>query len=125
MRIHLLPIVEPGTYHGRFLGAKQAYHDEFGAGIRWDWKIDQGEYAGATVSRTTQDVASAKNACGQFLELVSGLTLDSAVMYDTDEWIGQTGAVVVEASPTGEGVRVASFTSDGGRSDVDGGSPSF
>ena len=112
MKIPLLPTVEPGTYHARLLGVTETQHDEYGPGARWDFEIDQGEHAGTTVSRTTQHVATQQNACGRFCEMVSGLPLKAAVKHSSDQWNGSSGRIVVESSPTGDGVRVKSFSRD-------------
>ena len=64
------------------------------------------------MSRTTKDEASVNNACGKFWTMISGLSLEDAITHDTDEWIGDGGMIVVEDSPSGEGVRVAQFIRD-------------
>ena len=115
MKIRILPKVEPGAYQGKFLGTTETSHDDYGDGARWDFEIVDGKYAGATVSRTTKTVASGQNSCGAFCEMVSGLPLEAAAEHDIDEWSGQLGTIVVEPSPAGDGVRVASFSRDDAR----------
>ena len=112
MKIKSLPQVEPGDYHGTFLGAAPTSHKDYGAGIKWDFRIDDGFHAGAIVRRTTGDTASAKNTCARFAEMVSGFRLQDAVTFDTDDWIGVTGKITVEHSPSGESMRVAKFVRD-------------
>lgn len=103
MRINGKKQVEPGSYPGEFREVQDSFHDEYGAGLRWVFCISNGEI----ISRITQPTASAKNSCGQFLEMVSGLPIHEAMKHDTNEWSGQPGTIVVEAA--GENVRVAKF----------------
>jgi hypothetical protein len=112
MKMNLVQNVEPGTYHGSFEGVAITSHEEYGPGVRWNFRIDEG---GALVSRTTKGEASPRNTCGKFWEMVSGLPLEDAITHDSDEWIGHTGEIVVENSPSGDGVRVAQFTKHPGQ----------
>ena len=112
MKMSLLPNVEPGRYHGTFAGVTETSHPEYGPGARWDFEIDDGEHAGATVCRTTKTVASKSNTCGNFWEMVSAMPLDDAINRDTDEWVGTPGTIVVERSPAGDSMRVVEFLRD-------------
>ena len=112
MRMKTRPGVRPGTYHGFFSDAAPTSHDDYGPGIRWDFQIDEGTCAGATVSRTTKDIASPANTCGKFWQMVSGLDFEAAAQCDTEEWTGATGTIEVEQSPSGDSVRVATFIRD-------------
>ena len=112
MKISQVPEIEPGTYHGKFVRVAETTHDEYGPGARWDFEIDEGPYAGAIVSRTTKPVASNRNTCGAFCEMVAALPVEAAIQHDTDNWVGVRGTVVVERSPSSDAVRVAQFTRD-------------
>lgn len=106
MKLSFPKQVKPGEYEGKFVGLSETSHPEYGAGVRFDFRIDK---TGAVVSRTTQRAPTLTNTCGRFLEYVSGLPLSDAVEGDTDDWIGAQGIIVVEASPAGESVRVTNF----------------
>ncbi len=112
MKMGFVTQIKPGTYHGTFAAVTRSLHQDYGEGARWDFRIDQGESGGAIVSRTTKDVASKKNTCGQFWKMVSGLSFEAAIKHDTDEWLGVPGAIVVEKAPSGDSVRVVKFTRD-------------
>ena len=109
MKMGFITQVPPGTYLAVFMGVKPTTHKEYGSGVRWDFRIDDGEHAGAIIGRTTKDVASKKNSCGKFFEMVSGLSFKTAIKHDTDEFVGNVGTIVVERQPSGEGVRVVEF----------------
>lgn len=109
MKMGFITQVPPGTYPAVFAGVKPTTHKEYGSGVRWDFRITDGEHAGAIVGRTTKDVASKKNSCGKFFEMVSGLAFKAAIQNDTDEFVGNVGTIVVERPPSGEGVRVVEF----------------
>ena len=114
MKMGLLLQVPPGTYHATFADVTKSSHEEYGPGVRWDFRLDNdnGDYSGVIVCRTTKDIASENNSCGKFLEMVSGMSLVDAVQYDTSEWLDVGGSVIVEKAPSGDGVRVAEFVRD-------------
>ena len=112
MKMRTQTRVPPGTYHGTFAGLADTEHQEYGPGLQWMFEIDQGEFAGKTVRRTTDSVATKTNLCGSFWEMVSGLPFQEAKEHDSDDWLGHTGTIVVERSPSGDGVRVGQFTRD-------------
>ena len=58
--------VPTGSYQATFEGVEATSHDEYGPGIRWRFRIEEGEHAGQFVSRTTKDVATLNNLCGDF-----------------------------------------------------------
>ncbi len=109
MKMAFIIQIPPGTYHAVFAGVKPTSHKEYGSGVRWEFRIDDGEYSGAVVSRTTKDVASKRNSCGKFFGMVTGLSFKAAIKHDTDEFVGCVGKIVVERPPSGEGVRVVEF----------------
>ena len=112
MRMQLYTQIEPGTYRGHFKGVTQTLHEEYGDGVRWDFTINDKNMGEVSVSRTTKAVASNRNSCGKFLEMVSGLILKAAINHNTDEWLGTAGTILVESAPSGDGVRVAQFIRD-------------
>lgn len=109
MKMSLTKRVKPGKYAAAFLGVHESHHEEYGSGARWEFRIEEGEFAGTVLSRTTKELASPKNTCGKFLEMVAGMPLEEAVQHDTDAWSGQPGVIIVEASPSGDTLRVAEF----------------
>lgn len=112
MKMQTQTAVPPGTYHGVFAGLVNTEHPDYGPGLQWLFEIDQGEFSGKTVRRTTDCVAKKTNKCGTFWEMVSGLPFEEAKEHDSDEWLGDAGTIVVERAPSGDGVRVARYTRD-------------
>ena len=51
-------------YLARFLGTKNSKHDEYGAGLTWEWKVASGEHAGETTAKTTGVDPTPGNYCG-------------------------------------------------------------
>ncbi len=123
MRINHVAEIEPGTYHGKLLRVVGTSHEEYGPGLRWDFEIDDGEHVGAVVSRTTKPVASKRNTCGAFCKMLSGLPIETAIEHDTDDWERVSGSIVIERSPSGEGIRVARFARDPSQSECAGNAP--
>ena len=112
MKMQTHTTVPPGTYHGVFAGLADTEHQDYGPGLQWRFEIDQGEFAGKTVCRTTGFAATNSNKCGTFWEMVSGLSLLEAKEHDSDEWLGDSGTIGVEQSVSSASVRVARFTRD-------------
>ena len=106
MKINQIPEVDPGSYPGKLVAVAETIHEQYGPGLRWDFELD----IGGIVSRTTKPDASNSNTCGAFCQMVSGLPLDEAIQSDTEDWVGVCGEILVENSPSGNGVRVARFT---------------
>jgi len=104
--------VPPGKYRATFKDARETTHAKYGPGACWTFVLGDGEHAGATVCRTTKTVATKSNTCGRFWEMVSGLPLDDAIKYDTDEWVNTPGMIVLEDAPEGDSMRVVEFVRD-------------
>ena len=112
MKLGISPQVPSGTHQATFEGVEATSHDEYGPGIRWRFRIDEGEYADKVVSRTTTDVATLNNLCGRFLAMVAGCSIQEACEQDTDAFVGVIGTIAVEPLTSGEGVRVSEFVRD-------------
>jgi hypothetical protein len=112
MKMGFVDHLTPGSYQATFDGVEPTLHDDYGSGVRWKFRIDEGEHAGVLVGRTTKDVATAKNSCGRFLAMVAGCSVHEAAEHDTDDLVGVSGTIVVEQSPSGQGVRVGEFVRD-------------
>lgn len=68
--------VPDGAYHAEFVDVV-TYEDPNGkypAGVRWYWRITQGDQQGKEVSRITGRSPSPKNACGAIIASLLGAT---------------------------------------------------
>ena len=112
MRMQMYTQIKPGRYPGRFRDVTDSLHEEYGEGVRWNFDISDKTHGEIPVSRVTKAIASHKNSCGKFWEMVSGLSLEAAIEHDTEEWSNTAGIVILEEMPIGDGVRVAQFIRD-------------
>jgi hypothetical protein len=70
--------VPVGNYRATFIGVKpQEANAERGypAGLRWEWRIDDGPQAGQTASRITGSQPTPRNGCGKILQGLLGRAL--------------------------------------------------
>jgi hypothetical protein len=98
-----------GVYKAAFNGMKQNTHPEFGPGVEWSFTIQEGEYAGQQISRTTAAAASPGNSAGRMVAAMTGRPLAQGEKVDFAAMKGKMFSVVVERG-TGAGTRVATAT---------------
>jgi len=98
-----------GAYSCTFEGIEEVNHHEYGPGWKWTFSVCKGEHDGAECYRTTKDSPTPKNSCGRFLAALSGTTPADGLCVDTDDFLGHFYTVMIEASPSGESTRIASF----------------
>jgi len=99
-----------GFYSAEFIGTEMAEHEEYGPGIRWKFRvIDNGEFQGFDVSKTTAAYATAGNGTGRLLAAISGVgKIDPSLgKVDMRTYIGQVYRLNVLESPNG-GTRIDS-----------------
>jgi hypothetical protein len=97
-----------GSYTATFSGieAQPANTEKgYGAGIRWKFAIDAGQYSGQSASRITGSSPTPKNGCGKMLGGLIGRALKEGEQIDPDSFIGKRYMLVVAASQGG-GTRV-------------------
>ncbi len=96
----------PGLYRATFAGVERTTHDEFGAGLRFDFTIVDGEHTGALASRITSASPTLKNAAGKIIGGIVGALAVGRV--DLAAHIGKEYLVLVEIAPSGTATRVVS-----------------
>ena len=96
----------PGNYKASFEGVEQTTHDEYGEGLRWNWKVVDGPQAGVIASRTTSPKATTGNACGKLISAMTGTTLAGGQKTSIRDCIGRTFLISVQATKSGTGTRV-------------------
>jgi hypothetical protein len=97
----------PGAYKAEFLGVRKTEHPEFGAGLRFEFKVLDGVQAGAIAARTTSAKPSPGNAAGKFIGSIIGTPLAGGQKASLSGAVGKTFLIVCEATPSGKGSRVA------------------
>ena len=95
--------VPPGAYKASFAGVERTLHNEYGEGLRFDWKIASGEHAGKTVSRTCRPQPTATNNTGKLIAGLRGEKLSLAI------YIGREYTIVVGLGANGTSTRVESI----------------
>ena len=99
----------PDDYLASFEGIEDTSHREYGEGWKWIFVVCEGEHKGRECYRTTKNVATPGNSCGRFLAALSGTDPVDGFSADPDDYLGKVYRVKVEASPSGESTRIASF----------------
>jgi hypothetical protein len=98
----------PGAYRATFQGVKRTEHEEYGAGLRFEWTVLDGPQAGAVAAVTTGAKPTAANKAGRLIAALTGAALVGGQKASLSACVGKTYLVVVEATPSGKGSRVAS-----------------
>jgi hypothetical protein len=92
--------VPAGSYHAKFLGV-EVVNNEYGDGLRWNFQITVGDYAGRNVSRTTAKNPTTRNTCGTLLSGIAGKPLTIDAEFEVAAYVGKTYLVVVNEGQTG------------------------
>ncbi len=100
--------IPANQYLTEFVSVDETDHPEYGPGLIWNFMVVGGNYDGQLASRTTGDVASAKNACGRMFKSVTGHAWHPEMSADVEPFVGKRFHVIVEDAPSGTGTRVAS-----------------
>jgi hypothetical protein len=101
--------IPPGTYAAEFVGVEAQEANEYGAGLKWTWRIISGPHAGATATRITGPAPTRANACGKILAGLLGRPLAEGEDVDTTALKGRRYFIVVEATEKG-GSKVANVS---------------
>ena len=97
-----------GNYKASFVGVEKVTHEEYGDGLRWQWKVIDGPQAGEIASRTTSPKPTTGNAAGKLLAAMTGTTLASGQKASIRDCIGKTFLISVAPTKSGSGTRVES-----------------
>ena len=95
-----------GNYKASFVGVEKVTHEEYGDGLRWQWKVIDGPQAGEIASRTTSPKPTTGNAAGKLLAAMTGTTLASGQKASIRDCIGKTFLISVMTTKSGNGTRV-------------------
>jgi hypothetical protein len=98
----------PGQYKLTFLGTRESNHEQYGAGVEFQFKVAEGPYAGKLVSRTTSPDITPKNATRKMLVGLGADIKSGAESIDDAPFIGKSYVGIVEPKQSGKGCRVAS-----------------
>lgn len=94
-----------GSYAATFDGCEETTNEQFGAGLRWKWKVTAGPQAGQIAGRTTGTTPTTRNGCGKMLAAVTGKPLNIGDDVDLQEFVGKPYMIIVAATDSG-GTRV-------------------
>lgn len=97
----------PGAYRAEFLGVKRTEHEEYGPGLRFEFRVLDGPQAGAIAARTTSAKPSPSNAAGKLIASITGAALVGGQKASLSSAVGKAFLVVVEAGTNGKGSKVA------------------
>jgi hypothetical protein len=93
--------VPVGVYVAKFVGVERTTHAEFGGGLKFEWEIIEGKYAGKSVFRTTGDKPTPRNIAGKVLSSLVGAKPTDGLSIDADNYIGRKYTVVVGETESG------------------------
>jgi hypothetical protein len=96
--------VPAGPHTGEFLGV-EPFENEHGPGVKWRWKVTEGQHAGGIATRITGLKPTPKNSCGKMLVALLGRTPTEGERIDPASYVGKRYLIVVEATQSG-GTRV-------------------
>jgi hypothetical protein len=90
-----------GHYVAKFLMVDQVEHEQYGAGLRWQFAVKEGPQTGQIVSRITDMSPSPRNAAGRMLAALIGRDVRPNEEIDVDSLFGRTFMIVVGANANG------------------------
>lgn len=102
--------VPVGTYVATLDAISRSYHEEFGEGVRFSWRIIEGPSAGMLVSRTCGIRPNATNAAGRLMSQVMGRPIAPGETVSLATRVGRTYSIVVGVGGKGGSTRVESCT---------------
>ena len=96
-----------GAYKAEYLGVKRTEHPEYGAGLRFEFRVLDGPQAGAVAAVTTGAKPTPANKAGKVIAQLTGTTLAGGQKANLSGAVGRTFLIVCEATPSGKGTRIA------------------
>jgi hypothetical protein len=97
----------PGAYRAAFEGVRRTEHEEYGPGLRFEFRVLDGPQTGAIAARTTSAKPSPSNAAGKLIASITGAALVGGQKASLSSVVGRTFLIVVEAGTNGKGSKVA------------------
>ncbi|MCG2685356.1 MAG: hypothetical protein L6306_17265 [Planctomycetales bacterium] len=98
----------PGIYRASFQTVEDTEHEEYGAGLKFDFLIEEGDCAGQHASRITSDQPTPKNAAGRMLAGITGAAITAETDVDLQPFVGRLYLIQVEETKNGGSTRIAS-----------------
>jgi hypothetical protein len=102
--------VPRGNYTAQFVGVEPTRHKEYGDGLCWRFRIDQGVQAGKTALRYTGPTLSPGSACGRIASGLVGRPLTPDEDIDFAPLVGRTYLILVEQAQRDGMTRVEAVT---------------
>ncbi len=99
--------VPAGAFRARFTEVGDTEHEEYGAGLRFVWKVVGGDHDGEETSRITGIKPTPKNALGKILAGLTGGGIEVGQTVDIESCIGREYLINV-GETKGGGTRVES-----------------
>lgn len=97
----------PGIYRATFQTVEDTEHPEFGAGLKFDFLIEEGDCAGQHATRITSCTPTPKNAAGRMMAGIIGGAITPETDVDLAPYVGNMFLVQVEETKAGGSTRIA------------------
>ena len=103
-----LPI---GSYKAVFEGVETTTHEEYGDGLKWAFRVADGQHAGRECYRITKCEPTPKNSCGRLLAALSGASAKDGLEIDPDDFVGRPYLIIIAETQSGS-TRVETVAQD-------------
>lgn len=104
--------IPAGTYRATFMGcAAYDKNPEYGPGCELSWRVNGGQYNGATVTRVCSAKLSSKSALSRFASALAGAPLQPGTRFNFATYSGVAGVLLVESTESGSS-RASGFIPD-------------
>ena len=101
--------VPAGFYRAKFETVEETLHDEYGAGLKFVFKVVDGEQKDGMATRITSPAPTPKNAAGRMIAGITGTALVPGAKIDLAPYVGKTYLLQVEAVANGNGTRIGTI----------------
>ena len=102
--------VPEGVYRAKFVDVEKTEHDEFGDGLKFVFKVVEGNHVGESATRITGAKPTVKNAAGKMISGITGQSLTPGSNVDLASCVGREYLVQVETTKN-DSTRIASVMS--------------
>ena len=96
-----------GFYKATFQTVEATDHKEYGSGLKFVFKVIEGDQKGEVATRITSDSPTPKNAAGRMISGISGETLTPGKSVDLAPFVGREYLLQVEETANNTGTRIA------------------
>ena len=93
--------VPAGAFRATFVDVEPTEHEEFGAGLRFIFKVVGGGHYGEDATRITSDRPTPKNAAGRMIAGITGSGLTPGMQVDLVSHVGKEFLIQVEETKNG------------------------